>query len=60
MDLSRAQEIIESPRKIDVQFEGMPIWIDSVDETSKTARVYTEGNPEDKKTVAVTELRELS
>jgi small acid-soluble spore protein H (minor) len=59
MDVTRAQEIIQSKGKIVVEFEGTPVWIDGVDENSKTARVHMEENPVDKKTVAVNELREI-
>lgn len=58
MDVSRAAEIVQSPQRIEVEFQGMPIWIDEVDERSKTARVYPENNPEAKQTVPVEELQE--
>jgi small acid-soluble spore protein H (minor) len=59
MNVQRAQEILNSEAKIEVQFEGVKVWIDSVDEQSKTARVHTVANSEDLKTVAVDELKEL-
>ncbi|BAU26002.1 small acid-soluble spore protein H (minor) [Aneurinibacillus soli] len=59
MDSKRAQEIMQAHDKIRVHFEGMPIWIDNVDERSKTARVHTMENREDKKTVALSELEEM-
>ncbi|GEN36319.1 MULTISPECIES: H-type small acid-soluble spore protein [Aneurinibacillus] len=59
METKRAQEILQSPEKIDVGFEGVPVWIDSVDEQSKTARVHTMDNPTERKTVALSELKEL-
>lgn len=59
MNVERAQEILNSTDKIDVKFEGVNVWIDSVDQNSKTARVHTEANPEDLKTVAVDELKEV-
>lgn len=59
MDVSRAKEILQSDDRIRVEFEGVPVWIDSVDEQSKTARVHTKDNPNDKKTVAVDELNEV-
>jgi small acid-soluble spore protein H (minor) len=58
MEVKRAQEIIKSHEKITVQFEDTPVWIDSIDERSKTARVHTEENPTDRKTVALSELIE--
>jgi small acid-soluble spore protein H (minor) len=59
MDVSRAQEIIEAKERIHVEFEGNPVWLEGVDQRSKTARVYKEGNAHDKFTVAVTELVEI-
>ncbi|MCF6093743.1 H-type small acid-soluble spore protein [Microaerobacter geothermalis] len=59
MNVSRAKEILESNEKFNVKFEGVPVWIDSIDELSKTARVHTEDNPEDQKTVAIDELKEV-
>ncbi|MBO8165449.1 MAG: H-type small acid-soluble spore protein [Brevibacillus sp.] len=58
MDLKRAQEILKSPEKIVVEHAGVPVWIDGIDENSKMARVHTEGNPQDTRTVAVSELAE--
>lgn len=59
MDVDRAQEIIQSKQKIDVQVDGTSVWIEGVDARSGTARVYAEGNPQDKRTVAVDELQEI-
>jgi small acid-soluble spore protein H (minor) len=60
MDINRAQEIFESPKKIEVQYDGIAVWIDSIDEQSKTVRVYPEGSPEDRRTVSVQELNEMN
>lgn len=59
MDSQRAHEIMQSHDKIEVYFEGMPVWINNVDDRSKTARVHTIENPEDKRTVALDELEEM-
>ncbi len=59
MEIKRAQEIVQSHEKIDVGFEGVQVWIDSVDAQSKTARIHTMENPTDRKTVALSELKEL-
>jgi small acid-soluble spore protein H (minor) len=59
MDVTRAQEILRSKDKIGVQHDGEQVWIDSIDENSKTARIHAENSPENLKTVAVTELREV-
>jgi len=59
MDLNRAQQIIEAEDKIDVQVDGMSVWIEGIDAQSKTARVHPEGEPEDKRTVAIEDLQEM-
>jgi small acid-soluble spore protein H (minor) len=59
MEVKRAKEILNSHDKIDVGFEGMQVWIDSIDERSKTARIHSMENPMDRKTVALSELKEL-
>jgi len=58
MNVQRAQEIIKSDRKIEVQYQGQPVWIDGVDERTGTARVHPEGNPTDSMTVGVDQLEE--
>jgi small acid-soluble spore protein H (minor) len=59
MDVTRAQEIIRSKQKINVELEGTSVWIDEVDEQRETVRVHAETNPEEQKTVAVQELKEI-
>ncbi|WP_134704286.1 H-type small acid-soluble spore protein [Ammoniphilus sp. YIM 78166] len=59
MDLNRAQQIIEAEETIDVQVEGMSVWIEGIDAQSKTARVHPEGEPENKRTVAIADLQEM-
>ncbi len=58
MNITRAQEIIKSPQKIEVQYQGQSVWIDGVDERTATARVHPEGNPTDSMTVDVNQLEE--
>ncbi|OYD09810.1 H-type small acid-soluble spore protein [Paludifilum halophilum] len=59
MDILRAKQILESPNKVDVRYEGVPIWIQNVDEEGETARVYTSANPDDEKVVPVRQLEEF-
>lgn len=59
MDVTRAQQIIESEQRINVQYEGSSVWIEGVDAQSQTAQVHMESNPSDKKTVDVQQLREV-
>ncbi|CCQ97801.1 Small acid-soluble spore protein, H-type [[Clostridium] ultunense Esp] len=64
MDVSRANEILRSPEKIDVFYQGEPVWIDEVDERSKTAKIHKEvqTRPNDKKPffVSIEHLKESS
>jgi len=59
MDLNRAQEILQSKNIIDVQMDGISVWIEGVDAQSGTARIYPEDNPQDKQTVNVNDLTEV-
>lgn len=58
MDIQRANQIVESPEKVKVTYQGVPVWITNVDDGTETARVYTEANPDDEKTVSVRDLKE--
>lgn len=59
MDVTRAQEIIESKQIVQVQLQGQPVWIDSVDAGRATATVHTEGKQVEPQTVRVEELNEV-
>jgi small acid-soluble spore protein H (minor) len=60
MDVNRAKEIIESPKKFEVQLNGKGVWIDSVDATTKTATVHEQaGNDPQSVTVRVDQLEEI-
>ncbi|MBP1932914.1 H-type small acid-soluble spore protein [Ammoniphilus resinae] len=59
MDVTRAQQIIDSEQRIDVQYEGASVWIDRVDAQNQTAQVHMESDPSDKITVEVQQLREV-
>ncbi|WP_078553092.1 H-type small acid-soluble spore protein [Bacillus alkalicellulosilyticus] len=58
MNVQRAQEIIESPQEINVQYNGTPVWIQHVNEDEATARVFKANSPEDEMTVPVDQLLE--
>ncbi|MCH5584975.1 H-type small acid-soluble spore protein [Shimazuella sp. AN120528] len=58
MDVKRAEEILHSPDNITVTFQGNPVWIQSVNDVTQIANVYTVGNKEDEKMVPVSELQE--
>ncbi|TDF93869.1 H-type small acid-soluble spore protein [Paenibacillus piri] len=59
MKLSRAQAILQSNNKIDVELNGVPVWIDSIDTEQETANIHVEQRPADSRTVRVEELQEI-
>jgi small acid-soluble spore protein H (minor) len=59
MNVQRAKQILESPKEIEVHYQGVPVWIQNVDETGHTARVYTANEPDDEKVIPVDQLNEL-
>ncbi len=59
MNAGRAKQILESPKEIEVHYRGNPIWIQQVDETGNTARIYSKNEPENEMTVNVTLLDEV-
>ncbi|MFC0213266.1 H-type small acid-soluble spore protein [Paenibacillus chartarius] len=59
MKAYRAQEILNADERIDVELNGVSVWIDSVDMGKETAKVHVEDNPADVKIVMVDELQEI-
>ncbi|MGZ4160911.1 MAG: H-type small acid-soluble spore protein [Neobacillus sp.] len=58
MNVGRAKEIVESADVINVTYEGTPVIIQHVDESSKMARIYSRTNPEQEHDVPVLNLIE--
>ncbi len=58
MHLIRAKQIFESPDDISVHHFGTPVWIQHIDDDTKTARVYPLADTEEEKTVSIAELEE--
>jgi small acid-soluble spore protein H (minor) len=58
MDVNRVEEILNSPEKITVTYQGDPVWIQSVNDITQIANVSTMDNQKDKKSVPVSELQE--
>ncbi|MCM3719958.1 H-type small acid-soluble spore protein [Fictibacillus phosphorivorans] len=58
MNISRAQQIIESEKEIEVLHNGTPVWLQSVDESKQTARAYTRQQPDNEMDIPVNELHE--
>jgi small acid-soluble spore protein H (minor) len=58
MDLNRANQIVESPERIKVTYQGVPVWIQRIDDGTQTAVVYNEADPDIENTVPVSDLKE--
>ncbi|MES9683747.1 small acid-soluble spore protein H [Bacillus sp. AFS001701] len=58
MNKQRAQEIASSPEMANVTYNGMPIYIQHVDETNETARIYPLGQPDREEEVSINSLSE--
>jgi small acid-soluble spore protein H (minor) len=58
MDVNRVEEILNSPEKITVTYQGDPVWIQSVNDITQIANVSTMDNQKDEKSVPVSELQE--
>jgi small acid-soluble spore protein H (minor) len=58
MNVSRAQQIIESEKEIEVLHNGTPVWLQSINESKQTARAYTREQPDNEMDIPVSELQE--
>ena len=58
MDKQRAKEITESPIMVNVTYNGVPIYIQQVDEQNNTAKIYPLDHPENHQQVSLTGLKE--
>ncbi|MCU6708582.1 small acid-soluble spore protein H [Paenibacillus sp. J5C_2022] len=58
MSKQRAQEIAESPVMANVTYQGMPVYIQHVDQERQTARVYPLQQPELEQEVSLDQLQE--
>ncbi|WP_223068418.1 small acid-soluble spore protein H [Paenibacillus caui] len=58
MNTQRAKEIVTLPTMVNVTYDGVPIYIQHVDEKNETARVYPLDKPEQERDVALTDLIE--
>ncbi|MBB3112646.1 small acid-soluble spore protein H (minor) [Paenibacillus phyllosphaerae] len=58
MITQRAKEIAASPTMANVTLNGIPVFIQHVDEQSETARVYPLDQPEAEETVPLRQLIE--
>ncbi|SFR24535.1 MULTISPECIES: H-type small acid-soluble spore protein [unclassified Paenibacillus] len=58
MNVQRAQEIASSSIMANVLCDGLPIYIQHVNEQSETARIYTLNHPEEEREVPLYTLTE--
>jgi small acid-soluble spore protein H (minor) len=58
MNLGRAKEIVDSADMINVTYDGTPIIIQHVDESTKMARIYSKSEPDVERDVPVLNLIE--
>lgn len=58
MDKNRAKEIVNSPEMIKVTYQGVPIYMQNVNENDETVRVYPLSNPENEQNVPLSSLVE--
>lgn len=58
MDSTRAQEIASSPVMANVLCDGVPVYIQHVDEQNETARIFPLDHPEDEREVPLYTLME--
>lgn len=59
MNIERATQIIESPDKITVTYQGVPVWIQTIDDHTQMAKVHTENNPDHIQTIPIHDLKEI-
>ncbi|MCL6604167.1 MAG: small acid-soluble spore protein H [Paenibacillus sp.] len=59
MNIQRAKEIAQSPSMASVTYEGVPIYIQNVDEDNELARIYPLDQPENEQEVPLNSLVEL-
>jgi small acid-soluble spore protein H (minor) len=58
MNTQRAKEIASSPVMAHVTYNGVPIYIQHVDEQNETARIYPLDQPENEQDVPLYSLQE--
>ncbi|MGG3113214.1 H-type small acid-soluble spore protein [Bacillus velezensis] len=59
MNTQRAKDISESAAMAYVTYEGVPIYIQHVNEDKETARIFPIGNPQFEQEVLLSDLQEL-
>jgi small acid-soluble spore protein H (minor) len=59
VDINRAKQILSSSAEIEVQYNGVSIWIDAIKEEDKTAIVHLVGGIEEQTEVDIASLEEV-
>ncbi|NEU31297.1 H-type small acid-soluble spore protein [bacterium LRH843] len=59
MDVNRVKQILSSSAEIDVNYNGVSVWIDHVNDDGKTATVHLRGSHDEKSDVDISDLEEL-
>lgn len=58
MNLNRVKEILASEEEISVKYHGIPVWIDSIEDTSSMALVCQRGTHDEKRLISIDGLEE--
>lgn len=58
MNIQRAREIAESGELAKVSFNGIPVYIQHVDDDGDTVRIYPLNDPQNEQNVSVQQLQE--
>jgi small acid-soluble spore protein H (minor) len=59
LELNRIKQIVNSPKEIDVTYNGVSVWIDQVHEDGKLATVHLRRSLEERSEVDISELKEV-
>ncbi|MER2059508.1 MAG: H-type small acid-soluble spore protein [Niallia sp.] len=59
MDINRVKQILSSPAEIEVQYNGVSVWIDDLKEDDVTAIVHLVGGIEEQTEVDIASLKEV-
>ncbi|OAH59637.1 MULTISPECIES: H-type small acid-soluble spore protein [Bacillaceae] len=61
MELVRAKQIVSTPSSnVEVQFNGVSVWIDEIHDNGKTATVHLRGLGEERTEVGIEDLEEIT
>lgn len=58
MNIMRAKEIASLPDMVKVTFNGVPVYIQHVDEKNETVRIYPLDEPQNEQSVSIRQLKE--